>query len=141
MSKLGHKHGGFLEGFHMFSPGPGQDSRRIVGEVFTVKFVPKEDTTSPKYQGNYVCTFHVCMKRVSAHFLMQVDTIPADSIIFISQPEPHINAVYGGLMSLRAQMLGAQGVIIDGRVRDIQEHRELGFPVCSPINSQWLQRY
>lgn len=56
--------------------------------------------------------------------------MPSDSIIFISQPEPHVNAVYGGLMSLRAQILGAKGVIIDGRVRDVQEHRDLGFPVC-----------
>jgi regulator of RNase E activity RraA len=32
-------------------------------------------------------------------------------------------------MSLRAQTLGAAGVIIDGRVRDLQEHRDLEFPV------------
>jgi regulator of RNase E activity RraA len=50
-------------------------------------------------------------------------------ILFISQPKPHINAVYGGLMSLRAKVLGAAGVIIDGRVRDLQEHRDLEFPV------------
>jgi regulator of RNase E activity RraA len=33
-------------------------------------------------------------------------------------------------MSLRAQILGAAGVIVDGRVRDLQEHRDLGFPAC-----------
>jgi hypothetical protein len=32
-------------------------------------------------------------------------------------------------MSLRAQTLGAAGVIVDGRVRDLQEHRDLEFPV------------
>jgi regulator of RNase E activity RraA len=36
-------------------------------------------------------------------------------------------------MSLRAQTLGAAGVIVDGRVRDLQEHRDLGFPVCYPF--------
>jgi len=59
----------------------------------------------------------------------QVDQIPQGAVVFISQPLPHVNAVYGGLMSLRAQHLGAAGVIIDGRVRDLQEHRNLNFPV------------
>lgn len=33
-------------------------------------------------------------------------------------------------MTTRAQKLGAQGVIIDGRMRDTQEHKDMGFPVC-----------
>lgn len=33
-------------------------------------------------------------------------------------------------MSNRAQYLGVAGTIIDGRLRDLQEHRELNFPVC-----------
>lgn len=32
-------------------------------------------------------------------------------------------------MSTRAQKLGAKGVIVDGRCRDLNEHRSLGFPV------------
>lgn len=36
-------------------------------------------------------------------------------------------------MSLRAQHLGAAGVVIDGRLRDLQEHRDLGFPVSITI--------
>ena len=32
-------------------------------------------------------------------------------------------------MSTRAQKLGARGVIIDGNFRDVNEHRDLGFPV------------
>jgi regulator of RNase E activity RraA len=35
-------------------------------------------------------------------------------------------------MSLRAKKLGAAGVIVDGRVRDLQEHRDLEFPVSDP---------
>lgn len=34
-------------------------------------------------------------------------------------------------MSLRAKYLGAAGVAIDGSLRDIQEHRDLEFPVNS----------
>lgn len=40
-----------------------------------------------------------------------------------------INACYGGLMSNRAKYLGAVGTVIDGRLRDLQEHRDLEFPV------------
>jgi regulator of RNase E activity RraA len=32
-------------------------------------------------------------------------------------------------MSTRAKYLGAQGVVIDGNFRDINEHREMRFPV------------
>lgn len=36
-------------------------------------------------------------------------------------------------MALRAHKLGVAGVVIDGRLRDLQEHRDLGFPVCYSI--------
>lgn len=32
-------------------------------------------------------------------------------------------------MSTRAQASGAVGTVVDGRVRDLQEHRNLGYPV------------
>lgn len=32
-------------------------------------------------------------------------------------------------MSNRAQYLGAVGTIVDGRIRDLQEHRDLDYPV------------
>lgn len=38
-------------------------------------------------------------------------------------------ALWGGLMSTRAQHLGAAGAILDGFVRDSQEIARLGFPV------------
>ncbi len=59
----------------------------------------------------------------------QIDTLPANSILFISAPPETSNAVYGGLMSNRAQYLGAAGTIVNGRVRDLQEHRDLNYPV------------
>ncbi len=59
----------------------------------------------------------------------QIDTLPANSILFISAPPGTLNAVYGGLMSNRAQYLGAAGTIVNGRVRDLQEHRDLDYPV------------
>lgn len=112
----------------MVSPGPEQQSTKIIGQVYTVKFAAKEDMNSPKVEGHYV---RVTMWLLDATDTdaRKIDTVPANSILFISQPEPHINAVYGGLMSLRAQVLGAEGVIVDGRIRDVDEHRGIGFPV------------
>lgn len=65
----------------------------------------------------------------------KIDQIPKGAVVFISQPTPHVNAVYGGLMSLRAQKLGAAGVIIDGKLRDLQEHRNLQFGVRPRFHS------
>ncbi|MCJ1467353.1 hypothetical protein MMC07_005977 [Pseudocyphellaria aurata] len=59
----------------------------------------------------------------------KIDFVPSGSIIFISAPPNTVNAVYGGLMSTRARYLNAAGTIVDGRFRDLQEHRKLNFPV------------
>lgn len=37
-------------------------------------------------------------------------------------------------MSMRAKYLGAAGVVIDGKFRDLQEHRNLEFPVSRPTS-------
>lgn len=70
------------------------------------------------------------------HFLIesiqnreQIDSVPSGSVLFISAPSDIINAVYGGLMSTRAKYCRAAGTIVDGRIRDLQEHRDLGYPV------------
>jgi regulator of RNase E activity RraA len=50
-------------------------------------------------------------------------------VVFVSSPQRIPNAVYGGLMSTRARALGAVGSVIDGRFRDVQEQRDLGYPI------------
>ncbi|KAL3495800.1 ribonuclease E inhibitor RraA/Dimethylmenaquinone methyltransferase [Aspergillus germanicus] len=111
LSKLKYPNGGFLEGLTLYSPEFQTGDTKIVGQAFTVKFVPKSDEAAPKLEGNYI------------------DMVPRGAVVFISQPPPQVNAVYGGLMTLRAQALGAAGVVIDGRVRDLGEHRALKFPL------------
>ena len=63
--------------------------------------------------------------------IRKIDSVPAGSIVFISAPSCFVNAVYGGLMSTRAKQLRAEGTIVDGRIRDLQEHRDLDYPVRS----------
>ena len=58
-----------------------------------------------------------------------MDAVPKDAVVFISQPTPHINAVFGGLMAQRARHLNAAGTVVDGNLRDLEEHRHLKFPV------------
>ena len=67
----------------------------------------------------------------------QIDTIPEGAVVFISSPSIP-NAVYGGLMSTRAKYSGAVGTVIDGRFRDIDEHRDLDFPVRLPTVVPWF---
>ncbi|GAM86468.1 hypothetical protein ANO11243_044820 [Dothideomycetidae sp. 11243] len=111
LQKLKVPHGGFLSGLTMYSPARQSGPTKIVGPAYTVRYVRKNYENAPKPEGHYI------------------DSIPAGSVVFISSPPRLVNAVYGGLMSTRAQASGAVGTIVDGRVRDLQEHRDLEYPV------------
>lgn len=108
--KLKYRNGGFLSGLTLWSPERQAGDTRIVGPAYTVKYVPLADP-APKHPTHYI------------------DSVPAGAVVFVSCPVKTPNAVYGGLMTARAQALGAVGSIIDGRFRDLQEQRELGFPI------------
>ncbi|KAG8624702.1 hypothetical protein KVT40_007769 [Elsinoe batatas] len=111
LQKLKVPHGGFLSGLTMWSPERQNGPTRIVGPAYTVKYVLNEDEDKSKPSEHYI------------------DTIPSGSVVFISAPPNIVNAVYGGLMATRAQYSGAAGTIVDGRIRDLQEHRDLNYPV------------
>ncbi|KAI8919324.1 RraA-like protein [Powellomyces hirtus] len=87
---------------------------RMSGPAHTVEFVSASDTESP---------------RLPASIPHHVDVASAGSVIVIKAPSTTPNAVWGGLMSARAAAIGCQGVVVDGRVRDIREHWEIGLPV------------
>ena len=59
-----------------------------------------------------------------------------DGCMYIQQPKDLPLACWGGLKSTRAYVLGTQGVVIDGRIRDVDEHEEMKFPASTfaPIN-------
>ncbi|KAH6684793.1 ribonuclease E inhibitor RraA/Dimethylmenaquinone methyltransferase [Halenospora varia] len=109
--KLGVPYGGFLSGLQMWSPERQSGTRKIFGPAYTVQMVEANDKSAPN---------------PPIHF---ADGIPKDSVVFISQPKGLYSACWGGLMSTRAKYLGAQGVVIDGNFRDVNEHRDLGFPL------------
>ncbi|KAK5115459.1 hypothetical protein LTR62_001118 [Meristemomyces frigidus] len=109
--KLKVPHGGFLAGLTMWSPKRQEGPIKIVGPAHTVKYVRNNYEPETPPSGHYI------------------DSIPKGAVLFISAPAKAINACYGGLMSTRAQYSGAVGTIVDGRLRDLQEHRDLEFPV------------
>ncbi|KXJ94048.1 ribonuclease E inhibitor RraA/Dimethylmenaquinone methyltransferase [Microdochium bolleyi] len=110
LDKVRYRHGGFLPGLSMWSPLRQAGPTKIVGPAYTVKYLPLDDPAG-KHPTHYI------------------DSVPEGAVVFVSSPPKTSNAVYGGLMSMRAQASGAVGSVIDGRFRDLQEQRELGFPI------------
>lgn len=103
-------HSGYCHGLSMFSPHYSS-ADKIFGPVYTVKMVDVKNKAAPQ---------------PDKHF---ADCIPKGSVVYVSQPRGLFSACWGGLMSTRAKILGAEGVVIDGNFRDLLEHRELGMPV------------
>lgn len=63
--------------------------------------------------------------------IIQIDSVPAGAVVFVTTIQQTSNALYGGVMSTRAKASGAVGSVINGRFRDLQEQRELNYPVCN----------
>ncbi|KAG4414848.1 hypothetical protein IFR04_011986 [Cadophora malorum] len=109
--KLKHRHGDFFSGISIWSPERQAGNTKVVGKAYTVQCVLNSDTEAPKLEGGHY-----------------IDAVPRDSVIFISSHKA-LNAIYGGLMTHRARASGAVGTIVDGRIRDLAEHREQKYPV------------
>ncbi len=86
--------------------------QRIAGRVLTVKLDRAEGRTS---------TRHLCTGAIEA-------AQPGD-VIVCEQRTGLDAACWGGNLTIGAQMRGVAGAIIEGPARDIDESRELGFPV------------
>ncbi|AAS51936.1 ADR016Cp [Eremothecium gossypii ATCC 10895] len=109
--------GGFLGNLTQWS---GSEQGTLVGPAYTVLFDKVENVDE---EVNYI------------------DSLPRGVVLVIGLPleqqlptAPHVivsQALYGGLMSTRAQYLGSRGTIVFGRVRDVDEHRQLNYPVFS----------
>jgi regulator of RNase E activity RraA len=87
--------------------------RRISGRVLTVKLGAAVDSSTP--------TRHLSTTAVEA-------ATPGD-IIVVEQRSGIDAAGWGGNLSLAAKLRGIAGAIVDGPARDIDESRELDFPV------------
>ncbi|KAI3634845.1 hypothetical protein MIR68_007226 [Amoeboaphelidium protococcarum] len=111
LSKLGDSSGGYLPGIKSII---GQDRNvKCIGRAFTVKMEPVDSAEQCQFEGHYL------------------DYVKEGDCIIASSPRGYPNAVFGGLMSLRAKYMKAAGVVIDGHHRDTNELLDNGFPTYS----------
>lgn len=85
---------------------------RIVGRAVTVKVKPVGLVKSTK---------HLCTPGIEA-------AKPGDILVVDNGGRPDVSA-WGGLLSLASKLKGLSGVVIDGACRDVDESRDVGFPV------------
>lgn len=121
--QFGLSNGGYLPNLILRSKFPlSVSASSVVGPAYTVLYAPKSDPR-PAVKQSYI------------------DEIPEDSVLVIGLPDscqrfqaPYVtvnNALYGGLMSTRAKYRKANGSVILGRIRDLDEHNDLEYPVWS----------
>ncbi|KAI5963714.1 uncharacterized protein KGF55_002594 [Candida pseudojiufengensis] len=123
LNQFGISNGGFIPNLVNRSPViTSKTKTSAVGKAYTVLYAPKSDPR-PAVKQSYI------------------DQVPEDSIVVIGLPlniqlttapyQKINNALYGGLMSTRAQYRKANGSVILGRIRDLDEHNDLKYPVWS----------
>ncbi|KAG6048484.1 hypothetical protein E4U17_007126 [Claviceps sp. LM77 group G4] len=57
------------------------------------------------------------------------DVMEPDTFVVMKQAAGQTNAICGGIMALRMKMRRVRGIIVAGRVRDVQELRSTNLPV------------
>jgi regulator of RNase E activity RraA len=87
---------------------------RVVGFAVTVHLEPRE----PGAPGAHIVT-------------SAVDTAGEADVIVVANGARDDVSCWGGLLSLGASLRGVRGVVADGVCRDLDEARDLGFPVFS----------
>lgn len=98
----------------------------IIAPACTVQFVPKSDNAGDYGQSNIHNGRH------------WVDLVEKDCIVVESQPSGQTNAVCGGIMALRMKVLGVKGIVVYGRIRDVDELEETELMVSpAPLASSF----
>lgn len=105
---------------------PTSNKRKIIAPASTFKFIPKDQSLpfgmdlDPKI-------------RIEDHGFPPgtywVDHAEPGTVVVVEQPTGQYCAAVGGIMAARMKVLGVQGVVVDGRIRDLGEIRELELPV------------
>jgi regulator of RNase E activity RraA len=117
--KLKVPNSGFLPDLNLYTPlAASETSQVLVAPASTVLFIPKSATDLSSYpEGNVAAGKHY------------VDLTEPETIVVISQPKGQICAALGGIMALRMKICNAKGVVVHGRVRDVEELASTGLPV------------
>lgn len=90
----------------------GAPGKRIAGRIRTVKVGPRRDDAPRPHLG---------ARAIAA-------AAPGEVIVVDHRGRLDVSA-WGGILSLAASVRGVAGVIVDGACRDLDDARQLGFPV------------
>lgn len=109
---------GFLPDLRVMAPGKRRDGNVTIAPASTVLMVSKN--------GGDLSGLPAANISSDKHW---VDLTRPETIVVISQPAGQKCAALGGIMAQRISVLQGRGVIVNGRVRDIEELKESGLLV------------
>ncbi|KAG8423634.1 hypothetical protein J3458_000513 [Metarhizium acridum] len=108
---------GFIADLNPYSTKPGKDADALtIAPVSTILFAAKGEVL-PEPQPNVPKDTHWS------------DATEPGTFVVMKQPPGQTNAVCGGIMALRMKMRNVKGIIVAGRVRDVQELKSTSLPV------------
>jgi regulator of RNase E activity RraA len=90
--------------------------RRIAGRIHTVRLVAKDKAPPTSGPPRHLGT-------------TAIDACQPGEIIVVEQKSGVDAGSWGGILSLGAKLRGIAGVVVDGPVRDVDEARQIDFPV------------
>jgi regulator of RNase E activity RraA len=115
---------------HQASQAATSSQPVTVAPVSTVLFAPKGQQPAGGSEGGGALPAQNIPKDV--HW---ADLAEPGTFVVLKQPEGQTNAVCGGIMALRMKVRQVAGIIVAGRVRDLDELRSTNLPVRAPSNS------
>ncbi|EFY91252.1 Demethylmenaquinone methyltransferase [Metarhizium acridum CQMa 102] len=108
---------GFIADLNPYSTKPGKDADALtIAPVSTILFAAKGEVL-PEPQPNVPKDTHWS------------DATEPGTFVVMKQPPGQTNAVCGGIMALRMKMRNVKGIMVAGRVRDVQELKSTSLPV------------
>ncbi|KAI9673192.1 MAG: hypothetical protein M1817_003055 [Caeruleum heppii] len=118
---------GALVDLHLYTPQPATAAtpspRKTIAPASTVLFTPKDSSIVPPLPDTSLPEPNI---PPGSHY---ADLTTPGSIVFICDLGQRTNAVLGGIMARRMKILGAKGVVVKGRIRDVAELGEVGLPI------------
>jgi regulator of RNase E activity RraA/2-keto-4-pentenoate hydratase/2-oxohepta-3-ene-1,7-dioic acid hydratase in catechol pathway len=118
-----------LDGVVMEGLTPVRPGTKMVGTARTLRFLPhREDRFADRGTGMNA------QKRA-------IESLHSGDVLVIGARSEHGAGTIGDILALRAQKLGATGIVTDGSVRDVSALRSLGLPVfCGAASPAVLGR-
>jgi regulator of RNase E activity RraA len=111
---------GFLADLNAYSTRPGADADKLtIAPVSTILFAAKGETLAEPKPSIPKDT----------HWS---DATEPGTFVVMKQPQGQTNAICGGIMALRMKVRDVKGIIVAGRVRDVEELKSTHLPVLAP---------